>query len=129
LHIATQSIAVKLPRLHDCRMGTERTRSSTPDLFSADAERDASAPTKLRANKPTTQSAPQRHILPKDLPNAVKHLSDRELDLLYATTLEEVKRRGRRPPGIEADLQTLRRRFDGRPDFKKNLPSTVKRPN
>jgi hypothetical protein len=33
--------------------------------------------------------------LPKDLPNAVKHLYDRELDLLIAVALEEAKRRGR----------------------------------
>jgi hypothetical protein len=36
--------------------------------------------------------------LPKDLPNAVKHLHDRELDLLIAVALEEAKRRGRAPP-------------------------------
>jgi hypothetical protein len=32
--------------------------------------------------------------LPKDLPNAVKHLDDRELDLLITACLEEAKRRG-----------------------------------
>jgi predicted DNA binding protein len=33
--------------------------------------------------------------LPKDLPNAVKHLNDEELDRLLAVTLAEAKRRGR----------------------------------
>ena len=36
-----------------------------------------------------------RHVLPKDLPNAVKHLSDEELDRLLVVTLAEAKRRGR----------------------------------
>ena len=38
----------------------------------------------------------RRHVLPKDLPNAVKHLSDEELDRLLVATLAEAKRRGRR---------------------------------
>jgi len=62
------------------RNPTER----TPDLFSA------------------TETASQRHVLPKNLRNAVKHLSDGELDLMYAATLEELKRRGRIPQGVEA---------------------------
>ena len=33
--------------------------------------------------------------MPKDLPNAVKHLNDEELDRLLAVTLAEAKRRGR----------------------------------
>ena len=36
-----------------------------------------------------------RHVLPKDLPNAVKHLNDEELDRLLVVTLAEAKRRGR----------------------------------
>jgi hypothetical protein len=39
----------------------------------------------------------------RDLPNAIKHLTDRDLDLLIAASLEEAKRRGRAPPGIQAD--------------------------
>jgi DNA invertase Pin-like site-specific DNA recombinase len=35
------------------------------------------------------------HVLPKDLPNAVKHLDDEELDRLIAVALGEAKRRGR----------------------------------
>jgi hypothetical protein len=45
----------------------------------------------------------RRHILPDDLPNAIKHLSDRELDLLITASLEEAKRRGRAPPGVQAE--------------------------
>ena len=37
----------------------------------------------------------RRHVLPKDLPNAVKHLNDEELDRLLVVTRAEAKRRGR----------------------------------
>jgi hypothetical protein len=37
----------------------------------------------------------RRHVLPKDLPNAVKHLTDEELDRLLTVTLAEATRRGR----------------------------------
>ena len=38
-----------------------------------------------------------RHVLPKDLPSAIKRLQDRELDLLLAAVLAEQERRGRKP--------------------------------
>ena len=98
-------------------MGHDPTKVTAPDLFDRTA-RDASAPpTKLSATEAATETARQRHILPKDLPNALKHLSDGELDFLHAATLEEVKRRGRTPLGVETDLQTLRHRFDVRPNL------------
>ncbi len=46
----------------------------------------------------------RRYVLPKNLRNAVKHLSDGELDLMHAATLEEIKRRGRTPKSVETDL-------------------------
>jgi hypothetical protein len=39
-----------------------------------------------------------RHVLPKDLPNAISHLGDDELERLFAAALAEMRRRGRRPP-------------------------------
>jgi hypothetical protein len=63
----------------------------------------------------TPEGAPQRHILPKNLRSAVKHLSDGELDLMHAATLEEIKRRGRLPPGVETDLRSVGHRFNVRP--------------
>jgi hypothetical protein len=45
----------------------------------------------------------QRYVLPKDLPNAVKHLNDQELDRLLEATVEEAKRRGRLPRHLEAE--------------------------
>jgi hypothetical protein len=37
-------------------------------------------------------------LLPKDLPNAIKKLSDQELDQLSAVVLVEQQRRGSKPP-------------------------------
>jgi hypothetical protein len=77
-------------------MARDRNQQATPDLFSTDMVREASSP-------PTQQVSPtqaQRHVLPKDLPNAVKHLTDRELDLLIAVSIDEAKRRGRLPPSV-----------------------------
>jgi hypothetical protein len=38
----------------------------------------------------------RRHVLPKDLPAAIKQLDDQELDRLLAAALAEQKRRGRK---------------------------------
>ena len=50
---------------------------------------------------------PQRHVLPKNLRKAVKHLSDEELDLLHAAILEEMKWRGKLPPSVGAGLPAV----------------------
>ena len=47
--------------------------------------------------KPFEDASP-RHVLPNDLPNAIRHLGDEDLDRLLAATLAEVNRRGRRLP-------------------------------
>jgi hypothetical protein len=47
-----------------------------------------------------------RHVLPKDLPNAVKHLNDEELDRLLVVTLAEAKRRGRHTTPTDKHFQT-----------------------
>jgi hypothetical protein len=49
-----------------------------------------------------------RHILPKDLPSAIKRLQDRELDLLLAAVLAEQERRGRKP-AMSAETSPKRR--------------------
>jgi predicted DNA binding protein len=85
-------------------MAQERREQPSPDLFSTNAARDASAlPPRPSATDATAEPAPLRHVLPKNLRAAVKHLSDGELHLLHAATLEEIKRRGRLAPGVEAD--------------------------
>jgi hypothetical protein len=51
-------------------MGRDPTERTTPDVFPTATFGDASAPsTKLPAAEATTETTPQRHILPKDLPN------------------------------------------------------------
>jgi len=80
-------------------MGRDLGQQTLPDLFSVTAARDASPPP-LSPAEATAEPAPQRHVLPKNLRKAVKHLSDEELDLLHAATIEEMKRRGRFPPSV-----------------------------
>jgi hypothetical protein len=54
------------------------------------------------------ESEPRRYVLPKNLRNAVKHLSDGELDLMHAAIDEELKRRGRTVKSAETDLPVRR---------------------
>lgn len=82
-------------------MGRDRGEQATPDLFSTvTTVRDGSpSPIKpIPATQIAADASSHRHVLPKNLRTAVKHLSDAELDLLHATTLEEMARRGRLPP-------------------------------
>ena len=68
----------------------------TPDLFSTAVRDGTSSPIKpIPATQATADASSQRHVLPKNLRTAVKHLSDGELDLLHAATLEEMGQRGR----------------------------------
>jgi predicted DNA-binding protein (UPF0251 family) len=71
-------------------MRTRGPRSRTPDLFST-----------MSARETVTVSPvpPVRHVLPSDLPNAVKQLGDNELERLTAAVLAEQKRRCRKQEG------------------------------
>jgi hypothetical protein len=75
-----------------------------PDPFSTATVQDASAQPAAEAK---TETAPQRYVLPKNLRNAVKHLSDGELDLMHAAILEEMRRRGRTPQGVETSYPII----------------------
>ena len=79
-------------------MAHQRTQPATPDLFSTELVRNGASP-QVSAAKDTGVS--KRHVLPQDLPNAVKYLTDAELDLLIATAVDEAKRRGRLTPKVE----------------------------
>jgi hypothetical protein len=79
-------------------MGREPAERTAPDLFPTATASASPLP------KATTESEPQRYVLPKNLRSAVKHLSDQELDLMHAATVEELKRRGRTPKSAETDL-------------------------
>jgi hypothetical protein len=72
-------------------MGRDRTHQVNHDLFATGDIKDPSP----SAPKHISSSHEGRHVLPTDLPNAVKHLNDEELDRLLVATLAEAKRRGR----------------------------------
>jgi hypothetical protein len=82
-------------------MGPDRANRTVPDPFPA-----STSPT----TEATTDGKPQRYVLPKNLRNAVKHLSDGELELMHAATLEEMKRRGRTPQSAEAKSSPIEKR-------------------
>jgi len=90
-------------------MTAARTRPTTPDLFSPPSDREARSPSEnppsssLAVAKAVNNLVSPRHVLPKDLTKAVGHLSDGELDLLHAATIEEMRRRGRVPPSGSAN--------------------------
>jgi hypothetical protein len=109
-------------------MGRNPAEQEAPDLFPTSTVRNASStPPKPDTTEATTETAPRRHVLPKNLPNALKHLRDGELDFLHAATLEEMKRRGRTPQGVETDLQTLRGRFDVRSNLMKTRSTATEK--
>jgi hypothetical protein len=81
-------------------MRRDRTQPATPDLFSTAA---SSGEPSLPPRAKQSSAQKRRHVLPNDLPNAVKHLDDRELDLLIRASLEEAKRRGRLLPSVQAN--------------------------
>jgi len=53
-----------------------------------------------RPQKQVSSVGERRYVLPKDLLNTVKHLKDRELNMLITASLEEASRRGRLPPTV-----------------------------
>ena len=80
-------------------MGSGRNDSMIPNLFSTVFSRE---PSLLPTNPPTpiadkAASSP-RHVLPSDLPAAIRHLNDQELEQLLAAVTAEQQRRGKKPP-------------------------------
>ena len=77
---------------HADAMGRDPAERTAPNLL----------PTATASASPYTTA--QRYALPKDLRNAIKHLSNDQLDLMHAATVEELTRRGRTPKSAETDL-------------------------
>ena len=50
----------------------------------------------------------RRHVLPNDLPNAVRQLEDKELEQLFSAVLAEQKRRGKSRPDTDGTLGSRR---------------------
>ena len=87
---------------HDRSMGSSRTRSTTPDLFSTASAKE---PAPSSVNLPPSViadggsiAAPPSYSLPTNLPSALRHLDDNQLDRLLAAVLAEQQRRGRKLP-------------------------------
>ncbi len=82
-------------------MGSTYKRSTTPDLFSGPATQAVPAlgsTTATPANR--TPTSTKRHILPNNLPAAVQHLDDSELEQLLSAILAERDRRGTKKPTL-----------------------------
>ena len=77
-------------------MGRDRTQQATSDPFSTASSGEPSPPTKK-----VLPAQERRHLLPKDLPNAVNYLNDEELDRLLTVALAEARRRGRSLPAAQ----------------------------
>ena len=75
-------------------MSRGRSTPSIPGLFST-APRDVL----LAKPSPSTDTAASspRYVLPSDLPAAIKHLNDQELDQLQAAVTTEMRLRGKNP--------------------------------
>ena len=86
-------------------MGRDPAEPSIPGLLSTDGVKAAvpSSPT-VGPAKETTETASQRHVLPKNLRHAISQLSDGELDALFEAAFDEAKRRGRLPPSVRTEI-------------------------
>jgi hypothetical protein len=51
----------------------------------------------MGSDPPGLPSSSPRHILPSDLPAAIKHLNDQELEQLQAAVMTELQRRDKKP--------------------------------
>src|SRR5450759_4547501 len=85
-------------------MGSGRTQSKTPDLFSTASERVLtspsinSPPSSLTTDDVGAAASSLSYTLPTNLPSALRHLDDDQLDRLVASSAERMKRiNGSRP--------------------------------
>ena len=76
-------------------MGRDPVKNQTPDLFSTER---LGGPSSDGPADAVTRRPPRRTVLPKDLPRAIRHLADIELDWLVRVAIQEAKRRGRPVP-------------------------------
>jgi hypothetical protein len=83
-------------------MGTVRDRSPAADLFSLPSTREhpsATLPNPASSAPVTTRTpASPPHVLPADLPSAIKHLDDQQFDRLVSAVVAELRRRGKKLP-------------------------------
>ena len=94
-------------------MGSGSNPSIKADLFSAQQSPDTSSlsasepkSSPLRSDEPAAAASPS-YALPKNLPSALKHLDDDQLDRLVAAVLAELKQRGK---NLSVSDETSRKR-------------------
>ena len=75
-------------------MGRDPDEPAIPGLLSTDEVKAAVPSPTVDTTKEATETAPQRHILPKNLRHAISQLGDGELDELFEAAFDEAKRRG-----------------------------------
>ena len=84
-------------------MGSGGNSSIKDDLFSAQQSPDTSSPSAserippLSKDEPTGAASPS-YALPTNLPSALRHLNDDQLDRLLAALICELKQRGKKLP-------------------------------
>lgn len=100
---ASALAAVSVPVIISA-MGRGRTLSTRPDPFSTvlaralPATSDSPPLSKTNTTAAAATLPPLSHVLPKDLPKAIRQLQNQELDRLLAAVLAEQKRRGGKLP-------------------------------
>ena len=83
-------------------MGSGRIDSMIPDLFSmASPREEASLSPEASAVTVKPSSITSRHVLPNELPAAIRHLDDHELEQLLTAVTAEQQRRGKVSPALE----------------------------
>jgi predicted DNA-binding protein (UPF0251 family) len=83
-------------------MPLSRTQQQTADLFQAEGTQESGRTHTTSAQQSAAvvsaaEKLSSRHVLPRDLSNALKQLDDGELDRLFAATRHELQQRGRLP--------------------------------
>jgi hypothetical protein len=81
-------------------MPLSRTQQQTADLFQAEGTQESGRTHTTSAQQSAAvvsaaEKLSSRHVLPRDLSNALKQLDDGELDRLFAATRHELQRRDR----------------------------------
>jgi hypothetical protein len=100
-------------------MSDRRPENPMPDLFAAKVTKTPppNVPEDLpkAEAKPTVAPASPGYMLPKDLPTALRRLSDGEIDTLLTSVTDEAKRRGRGPPSNRTTAKSPTRAKPTRP--------------
>ena len=96
-----------LGRASNIPVGRAAFQMPKPKYPSAPIEPAPNRPPSSHVNTEAVASS-RRHVLPRDLPAAIKHLDDQELDRLLACVLAEQQRRGRKPAVSVETLDQLR---------------------